>query len=162
MARLNSLNDHRVVTAAVVTFMLGFSIITSGCAHRPVVNGPPPPEATKVVRISVSGSYFRDSVPHEITDPAVIAEVAGARWFAAGPWEIHNGPLPANPSYMIEFQSSHGRLAKYTVSSVGCLWISCPGWVGFETSDGQPLIRRLSEDSYMSLVFTLLKGYERK
>src|SRR5262245_58615963 len=142
--------------------MSGLAMIMCGCAHRAVVNGPPPPEATKIVRIDVSGKYFRNSAPHAITDPAVIAAIASSRWFAAGRWEIHGGPLPADPNYVIEFQGAQGRLARYASSPISCLWISCPDWIGVEGPDGQRLIRRLGEDSYMSFVATLLKGYGRK
>jgi len=147
---------------SVVILMSAFAMIVYGCAHRAVVVGPPPPEAPKIVRIDVSGNYFRNSAPHAIADPAVVAAIATSRWFAAGQWEIHDGPLPTDPYYVIEFQGTQGRLARYTSSPIRCLWISCPGWIGFEEPDGQRLIRRLGEGSYMSFVTTLLKGYGRQ
>ena len=154
-------NAHRLRFASVI-IMSGVAIVACGCAHRVVVNGPPSPDATKVVRIDVSGSYFRNSAPHAITDPAAIAAIASSRWFAAGGWQLHGGPLTGDPNYVIEFQSAQGRLARYTSSPISCLWMSCPGWIGFEGPDGQRLIRRLGEASYMSFVATLLKGYGRK
>src|SRR5262249_4013376 len=92
--------------SAVVILASGLAMIVCGCAHRAVAVGPSPPEATRIVRIDISGNYFRDSAPHAIADPALIAAIATSRWFAAGQWEIHDEPLPANPHYVIEFQGA--------------------------------------------------------
>jgi hypothetical protein len=112
--------------------------------------------------MELSGKYFENSGSREISDREIIATIAESKWLSRGPWEVHDGPLPAEPHYVIELYGAEGRLATYKSAPIGCFWISCPGWIGFESADGTPLVRHLGEGAYLTFASLLLKAYGPK